>query len=91
MMLVKVKKQFDRCHNRSLILSDIYTEVASRHPHKTAVVFVDDGRKWTFLELDEFANRVAHHFRNLGVTKGDVVALFVENCPEHIGMFFPPL
>lgn len=72
--------------NKSL-LPDIFTEVARRQPDKTAVIFVDDGQKWSFRELDEYSNRVAHHFRNIGVRKGDVVALFVENCPEHIGQY----
>ena len=66
-------------------VSDLFMETASRYPDKTAIIFEE--QKWTFRELDEFANRVANHFRSLGLKKGDCVALFAENCPEFIGVW----
>ena len=66
-------------------IPDLFSETASRYPDKTAIIFEE--QKWTFRELDEFTNRVANHFRSLGLKKGDCVALFAENCPEYIGLY----
>ena len=48
-----------------------------------AIAFEEE--RWTFQQLDEYANRVASYFLTLGLKKGDVVALFMENCPEYVG------
>ena len=66
-------------------IPDLFAETASRCPNKTAIIFEE--QKWTFRELDEFTNRVANHFRSLGLQKGDCVALFADNCPEYIGVY----
>lgn len=63
----------------------IFVETAAKHPYKTAIHFED--QKWTFKELDEYANKVANFFRSRGLQRGDTVALFVENCPEFIGIW----
>jgi acyl-CoA synthetase (AMP-forming)/AMP-acid ligase II len=38
----------------------------------------------TFAELEERANRLAHHLSGLGVEPGDHVGLYLENCPEYL-------
>lgn len=60
-------------------------ETVKRYPNKTAILF--ENQKWTFRELDEYANRVANHFRSDGLQKGDTVALFIENSPEFLGIW----
>ena len=70
--------------NRKTV-SELFMETAGRYPNKTAIIFEE--QKWTFRELDEFTNRVANHFRSLGLQKGDCVALFADNCPEFIGVW----
>ncbi|HNJ61302.1 MAG TPA: long-chain-acyl-CoA synthetase, partial [Chitinophagales bacterium] len=39
-------------------------------------------RKWTYQEFDEWCNRLANHFVAIGIKKGDVVAVLLENRPE---------
>ena len=51
-------------------------------PEHTAIYFED--QKVSYSELNALANRVANHFRKLGAKKGDVVALYMENCPEYL-------
>ena len=58
--------------------------VRSLHPNKPAILFED--RCWTFQEVDEYANKVANFFLELGVQRGDTVALFMTNCPEYVGL-----
>src|SRR5215217_2457029 len=38
----------------------------------------------TYAELEEHANRLAHHLLGLGVQPGDHVGLYLENCPEYL-------
>lgn len=35
-------------------------------------------------QIDELSNKVAHSFRLQGYSKGDEVALLMENCPDYI-------
>ena len=80
--LMKTIKKF-RMEKKTI--PGLFSETASRYPDKTAIIFEE--QKWTFRELDEFTNRVANHFRSLGLKKGDCVALFAGNCPEFIGVW----
>src|ERR671922_912500 len=57
-------------------------ESAQRFPEKIAVVF--QGRKISYRELDGLASSFANALANLGVKKGDRVALFMTNRPEYL-------
>ena len=63
-------------------VSDMFQETVSKHPQKAAIIF--EKRMWSFKEVDEYSNRIANFFKAQGYQKGDVVALFLENCPEFI-------
>ena len=65
-------------------MADLFAKTVARHPNKVAVIFED--QRWTFKELDEYASKVGNHFRAVGLQKGDTVALFMENCPEYLGI-----
>ena len=80
----KVLKDFEDWKDKTV--SDVFSETVSRHPDKPAILFED--QCWTFRELDCFANKVAHFFLDHGLKKGDTVAIFMENCPELIGLCF---
>ncbi|KAL3280881.1 hypothetical protein HHI36_004109 [Cryptolaemus montrouzieri] len=70
---------------RNLILADIFRENVKKHPHKTAICFED--QEWDFAKLEEYSNKIANLFKSHGYKKGDVVALFLENKPEFIGIW----
>jgi len=48
---------------------------------------IADSSSMTWRELDSFANRVANWAVSEGLTRGDVVALSMENRPEFIGIW----
>ena len=56
-----------------------------RHPESTkpAVILHPSGTVVTFAELEERANRLAHHLRGAGLRPGDTVAVLMEN-NEHV-------
>ncbi len=51
-------------------------------PGKTALIFED--RSFTYQQLNLMVNRMANGLKELGVKKGDRVALFLPNIPEFI-------
>lgn len=61
-------------------------ESARRLPDKTALVC--GGRRHTYRQLDQMANRVAHALKDMGVRRGDRVALHLENGLEAVAGIF---
>lgn len=62
-------------------LTDALAASFSEHGQKTALTFLRSGKPETTLtydQLDHDANRCAHAFRQMGVNKGERVALFLE-------------
>lgn len=64
-------------------------------PDRIAMEFVDslsDGkvfsRSWTYRQLDEQANRIAHLLMRRGLKPGDIVATSFDKCPEASFAFF---
>ncbi|KAH0359371.1 peptide synthetase, partial [Aureobasidium melanogenum] len=72
------------------------TEASVRdHPDRIALEFVDsleDGqissRHWTFRQLDEEANKIAHLLVDRGAKPGGIVATSFDKCPEASFAFY---
>jgi non-ribosomal peptide synthetase-like protein len=77
---------WNRSHDGALpgdeTVDALIAEQAQRTPAATAVVH--RGRQWTYAELDERADRVAAHLRELGVGRDDLVGVFVDRSPEMV-------
>ncbi|MDO5492986.1 MAG: AMP-binding protein [Nesterenkonia sp.] len=58
-------------------LAMVLTESAARHPERPAVL--DDGRAWTFSELDRRADAFADSLQSDGIRPGDAVGLQMAN------------
>lgn len=69
-------------------LADIITENASAIPDRRAIVAGDDGREMTWNELEANVNRFGNALLDLGVKRGDKVALYLPNCPEFVISYF---
>ena len=63
-------------------LADIFESVADAVPDREALVFGD--RRLTYAELERRANRLAHHFLDVGVQPGDHIGLQLYNCTEYV-------
>ena len=53
---------------------DLFTRHAVRSPERPAIV--DRHESWTYKDLDELSNQVAHYLRDHGLGRGDVVAIY---------------
>ena len=63
-------------------LPDAFEEAAERWKKRPALIFY--GRKIRYAELKDLVNRFACALHSLGVRKGDLVALFLLNCPQFV-------
>ena len=70
-------------------LGQTFDEATERAPGRTAVAFY--GRAITYRELREATDRLACALADLGVKKGDRVALYLLNSPQFIIAYFAAL
>jgi len=59
-------------------------EAARRYPHNLAIYFVQEQRKYTYLELMSNSDKIAAGLADMGVKKGDGVGVYMTNSPEFI-------
>lgn len=57
-----------------------------RHGARTAILFEDE--RWTYADLEERANRYASWALSQGIKPGATVALFMENRPDYLAVWF---
>ncbi|KAJ7372273.1 hypothetical protein OS493_019717 [Desmophyllum pertusum] len=69
-------------HKEKLWVADIFRKILHKHPRKAAFIF--EQKTWTFQDVEDYSNRIANYFKSQGYKKGDVVALFLESCPEFV-------
>ncbi|MBI2846752.1 MAG: AMP-binding protein, partial [Chloroflexi bacterium] len=55
-------------------------------PQKTAIVF--EGERFSYADISERSNRLAHALSGLGVVKGDRVAILQVNCNKYVEAYF---
>jgi non-ribosomal peptide synthetase component E (peptide arylation enzyme) len=55
---------------------------AQKYPNKTAIIYFD--KKITYKELDVLTDKFAAALADLGVKKGDKVAIFLPNIPQFV-------
>ena len=60
--------------------------IAAKYPDRCAVVFED--KRWTYAEYESIVNRFANAFASAGIRRGDRIAVFHTNCPEHLFALF---
>lgn len=70
-------------------LVDLFDETAQKYANQTAVIFY--GNKISFKKLHDEVNRFATALSQMGVKKGDKVALYLLNSPQYIIAYFATL
>lgn len=67
--------------------SNIITN-AAYHPNRKAIVDGDDGREFNWADFEKMINKTGNALLNLGVRRGDRVAVYLPNSPEYLFAFF---
>ncbi len=67
-------------------LGDLLRDTAKQYPDNKAIIFLDS--VMSYRELDDCVDRLATAFDQLGVKKGDVVAMMLPNSPQFVITFY---
>uniref|UniRef100_A0A4W6C6B6 Arachidonate--CoA ligase n=1 Tax=Lates calcarifer TaxID=8187 RepID=A0A4W6C6B6_LATCA len=86
-VLLRVKMNVRRHLREKNTIPKIFAETVQRHGDKTALIFEGTGERWTFRQLDEYSNKVANLLLERGFREGDVIALFMENRSQYVGLW----
>lgn len=63
-------------------IPEVFDQVVEKYGKKTSMIYY--GKKISYRELKDYADRFAAALSDLGVKKGDRVALFLLNCPQYV-------
>ncbi|GBM39866.1 Long-chain fatty acid transport protein 4 [Araneus ventricosus] len=78
----KTQSFLKKCLMSDRTLIEKFRSTVEKHKHRTCFIFEDE--KWTYQMVDRFSNKVANYFASCGYSKGDEVALMLDNCPEYV-------
>ncbi|MBU1209363.1 MAG: AMP-binding protein [Proteobacteria bacterium] len=68
---------------------ELFDQRADKYANKTALIFY--GNKISYKKLKELIDRFATALSDLGVIKGQTVALYLLNCPQYVIAYFAAL
>lgn len=67
-------------------IGDLFKKYTRDYYDKTFIIY--DNKEYTYKDIQELTIRFANALLNLGVKKGDVIALWLSNCPQFIISYF---
>jgi len=70
----------DGLQTRFSSMAEMITARASEIPNRVFVTYYD--QSYTYAQVNQKANRVAHYLQKLGIQKDDIVSLLILNSPE---------
>ena len=71
-----------------MVVGNILANAALRYPDLPSLYCASTGRRFTFRQSEERANRLAHALLGQGLQRGDVVAFILSNRAEIVEVFF---
>ncbi|XP_061080046.1 long-chain fatty acid transport protein 1a [Conger conger] len=86
-VLLRVKLALRRHLRKGSTVPSIFAQTVALHPDKPALVYEATGETWTFSQLDQLSNAVAHWALAQGWAPGDMVALFMESRPLLVALW----
>ncbi|XP_036408278.1 long-chain fatty acid transport protein 1-like [Megalops cyprinoides] len=86
-VLLRVKLALHRHMCKGSTIPSIFAQTVALHPDKPALVYEATGETWTFSQLDQLSNAVAHWALSQGWASGEVVALFMESRPMVVALW----
>ena len=81
-MLLSFKFKLNKIAKNGVTVAGIFRQTVAKHPQKAAFIF--EQKTWTFQDVEDYSNGNANYFKSQGYKEGDVVALFLESCPEFV-------
>ena len=78
-LLSGLKQAYLRTSDTPAGLGIAFEKAVKRNPRGIALLFED--QKFSYQELNEWANQIGHFYLSIGARKGDGIAVMVENRP----------
>ena len=69
-------------------IGELLTQLAHDYPQQDALVYPDRSLRYNFRELEDYARQLARGLLDLGIRRGDRVALWATNVPEWVVLQF---
>uniref|UniRef100_A0A3B3WPA5 long-chain-fatty-acid--CoA ligase n=1 Tax=Poecilia mexicana TaxID=48701 RepID=A0A3B3WPA5_9TELE len=85
--IVKVRLSMHRNVQNKRTIPALFAQKVLQHPDKPALIFEATGEVWSFKDLQERCNAVAHLALAQGWAEGDVVALYMESHPSVVALW----
>jgi solute carrier family 27 fatty acid transporter 1/4 len=86
-VLKNIKKKLNYIDKKDICVADYFIKFVGEQPNKPLIIFNET--IWTFLQFESYSNKIANLFSNkYNLKKGDVVAIFMENKPEYIALWY---
>ncbi|XP_064180883.1 long-chain fatty acid transport protein 1-like isoform X1 [Anguilla rostrata] len=86
-VFLRVKWEIQRHLRIGSTIPSIFAQTVALHPDKPALVYEATGESWSFSQLDQLSNAVAHWALGQGWAAGDVVALYLESRPLVVALW----
>lgn len=80
--LVRLGLYVKKAERDNITVPKMFYRTVQRCPNKVFFHYFD--QSWTFKQVDEYSNKVAHYFQSEGFSKGDIVSVFMSNRPEFV-------
>ena len=81
-LLCGLKQAYVRTPETPTGLGIAFEKAVKQNPDGMALLFEE--QRFSYRELNEWANQIGHFYLSIGARKGDVIALMIENRPELI-------
>ena len=79
-LITGLKQAYIRTANSPAGLGIAFEKAVKRNPTGYALLFEE--QKFTYQQLNDWANQIGHYYLSIGAKKGDVIAVMIENRPE---------
>jgi fatty-acyl-CoA synthase len=72
-------------YSKGMTTNDLFLRTCHRYPEKMALI--DRSYRYSYRELNKESNKLANAFLNLGVKKGEKLAILAKDCKELVFMY----
>jgi len=80
----KRKKHFFPEPGMRIDLGTLLEQQVDKYQDKLFLTFIDTDERYTYNKFNAMVNRIAHGLSELGIAKGDYVAIMLPNCCENL-------
>ena len=77
-----ITNEYKKINIPDISLIQLFRDSAEKNLDKPCTYF--KGKFKSYKEVVEEVNRLSYSFKNMGVKKGDRIAVFLPNCPQYI-------